>query len=315
MSENNIENKKIIFIVGPTAAGKTDVAFSLAQKISGEIISCDSMQIYKQISIASSKPHEEMRDTVPHHLFDIISVEEDFDVGVFNKLALEAIGSIIGGGKVPIIVGGSGMYMQILLDGIFEVNEVDQDIRESLEKRAVEEGNGIIYDELKRVDPEAAAKIHPNDVRRIIRALEVFIATNKPISEFRKDREGLWNKCDVKIFALNRDRKELYSGIEQRVEEMFKGGLVEEIRNLSGLNISRTAGVIIGVPEVLGYLKGEYDIDRAKYLMKLNTRHFAKRQLTWFRKEKRIKWIMVQKNDSVEDVVETIMENLRGGIT
>jgi tRNA dimethylallyltransferase len=198
--------KKIIFIVGPTAVGKSDVAFFLSKKIQGEIISCDSMQIYKEINIASNKPSEDVTNNLPHHLINIISVEEEFDVARYNQLALAAIKEIHDRGHVPVVVGGSGMYMQVLLDGIFEGGVKNEALRKDLKEQARQYGNQFLYDRLKEENLQAAKKIHPNDVRRVIRALEISRQEKMPICELQQKREGLWGKYDIRLIALNRDR-------------------------------------------------------------------------------------------------------------
>ncbi len=302
---------KIIFIVGPTAVGKTDVALALAKKFNSEIVSCDSMQIYREISIASNKPSQTQLKKIPHHLMDIISVEEDFNVAAFYQKAVPLIEKCLTQNKTILIVGGSGLYMQILLDGIFEETAKNISVREKLMKEIEVKGPQVLYDRLTKVDPKAAAKIHVHDARRIVRALEVFMLKDEPISQLQKKRNGLWGKYDIVLFALNRDRKELYAQIDERVEQMFTHGLVEEVKQLQKLKLSKTVQGMIGLKEVCGFLNGEYDLDRAKYLMKRNTRHFAKRQLTWFRKEKRLQWIDVKSSDTTEDIVKQIVAQAR----
>lgn len=296
--------KKIIFVVGPTAVGKSDAALCLAQDIGGEIISCDSMQIYKEIHIANNKPAEDVTDAVAHHLVGILSVEEEFDVAQFNQRTLEIIEEIHGRNRIPVIVGGSGMYMQILLDGIFQKGVRNEVLRKDLKEQAKHSGNQYLYDKLKEVDPTAVLKIHPNDQRRVIRALEIFMTANAPISHLQKEREGLWGKHDICLFALNRDRKELYARIGERVEQMFHDGIVDEVQRIKEERWGRTAGKIIGVQEVQGFLRGEYDLNEAKAKIKLNTRHLAKRQLTWFRREERLHWIMLQPSDTARSVAD-----------
>lgn len=300
-------SSKIIFIVGPTAVGKSAAALKLAKKIQGEIISCDSMQVYKEINIASNKPSEREQNLIRHHLIDVVSVSEDFNVSLFNQLTLEAIKEIQKRKHIPIIVGGSGMYMQVVLDGIFEEGYKDEVLRKEL--WAIAEGGGkrTLYDRLIIEDREAAKKIHPNDVKKIIRALEVCQVTKKPVTEIQKKRQGIWGKYDIKIFVLNRERQKLYERINQRVEQMFAEGLLEEIKILPQDKLSVTVKGLIGVKEGLAVLAGEYDLERAKYLMKRNTRHFAKRQLTWFRKDKRLEWIMINEKDTAEDIAERII--------
>ena len=302
--------QKIILIVGPTAIGKSEIAYSLAKRIDGEIISCDSMQIYKEVRVVTSKPSARMLKAVPHHLVDCVSVGEEFDVARFNALALEAIRVIHARHHVPIIVGGSGLYMQILLDGIFPGTPKNEAIRGALKKQAQRYGNEYLYKKLQKVDPQTALKIHPNDVRRIIRALEVYKTRREPISSLHKKRCGLWGKYDIKSFALAMDRDALYQRINRRVDEMFAHGAVKEIEHLRDVPLSPMAQRLIGLREIRGFLDGSYDETHARELMKLNTRRFAKRQLTWFRKEKRLEWITVQENDTVKDIADKLMAGI-----
>ena len=298
----------ILFIVGPTAVGKTQLALDLAKKLDGEIISCDAMQVYKEINIASAKPSTKELKNIKHHCLNLVSVTEDFDVAKFRKFALDAIEAIHKKGKIPIVVGGSGMYMSVLLDGIFEQAAKNDALREKLERQIKKEGTAVLYERLKNLDPQAAVKIHVNDAKRIVRALEVMGTTQKPISHLQQKRQGLWGQYEIKIFGLERPRTQLYSRVEERIEQMFEHGLVEEIKKISKKTLSPTAKTLIGVPEVQGYLQEEYDLAQAKYLMKLHTRHYVKRQMTWFRRDKRIEWVQVK--ESTEELVEIIMKEL-----
>jgi len=298
---------KIIFIVGPTAVGKSDVAFNLAQKIRGEIISCDSMQIYKGINIASNKPSMNSLNNIPHHLVDIRSVEMEFDVAQFNQLTISALEEIFRKNHVPIVVGGSGLYMQILLDGIFKGGSKNEALRKDLNEQARQRGNQYLYDELKQEDPRAAEKIHPNDIRRVVRALEIYRTEQIPISKLQKDRKGLWGNYDISLYCLDRQRPELYDRINRRVEQMFQEGIIDEIKSINGVLWSQTAGKIIGIQEVRKYLSGECSLEETKEQIKLNTRHLAKRQLTWFRREKRLHWIMIADEDTSESIAEVIV--------
>ncbi len=301
---------KIIFIAGPTSSGKTEVAVLLAQKIKGEIISCDSMQAYQEIRIVNNKPSSKILKKVPHHLIGIVSIEKEFDVAAYNKKALAAIRSIQKKKKIPVIVGGSGLYMGILLDGIFEEGPKNIKIRRELESLAMKEGKEVLFQKLLDCDPQAAARIHPNDLKRMIRALEVYLTNQKPLSDLQRNRQGLWGSYDIKMFCLDRDREKLYERINKKVDQMFKEGLVEEIRSLMNKAWSQTAQRIIGFREVREYLNGEYDLERAKYLVKLHTRHYAKRQLTWFRKEKRLQWITVHVHESPKHIAESIWKTI-----
>jgi tRNA dimethylallyltransferase len=295
-----------IFIVGPTAAGKSEIGFCLAERLNAEIVCCDATQVYREIAIANDKPSAKVMTRLPHHLVDIISVTEDFNVARYRELAIPAIQDIKARGKTPLIIGGSGMYMSVLLDGIFEGITVEEDLREEISQQCDREGCAVLHERLKSLDPQAAAKIHPNDPQRIIRALEVVLSTGQPISSLQQKRDGLWGKAPIKIFAFNRPRQELYHRAEARVDAMFAQGLVEEIKKVSRLPLSPTARKIIGIPEVTGYLKKEHDLERAQYLMKLHTRHYVKRQLTWFRRDKRLTWIDIKQTDTKESIADQI---------
>jgi len=306
--------RKIIFIVGPTAVGKSDVACRIASCIPCEIISCDSMQIYREITIANNKPGPQTLREFPHHLVDILSITEEFDVARFDELAQAAIRDVQSRGKVPLVVGGSGMYMQVLLDGIFKGGIKNENLRKDLKEQARQHGNQYIYDKLIAVDPVAAGKIHPNDVRRVVRALEIAMTEQVPISEMQKNRQGLWGHFDISLFALNRERAELYRRIDARVDEMFRQGLVDEIGALKNMAWSLTAGKIIGVPEVQKILRSECTVDEAKEAMALNTRRLAKRQLTWFRKDKRLEWIDIAPGVETALAAERIMHIYQSAI-
>ena len=204
------------------------------------------------------------------------------------------------------VVGGSGMYVSILLDGIFEENTEDPFIRRQLQEDAKIQGMDKLYQRLKKVDPVSAGKINSNDERRIIRALEVYVANRKPISQLQKNRSGLWGKYDIKIFALNRERQELYDRVNARVDLMFSRGLIAEVEKLNQLVLSRTAGGVIGIPEVTGYLNGQQSLEEAKEAMKMNSRHYVKRQLTWFRKDKRSTWITVGPDETPAQTANNI---------
>jgi len=304
----------IIFIVGPTAVGKSEISLSLCDLLSRgvvEIVCCDAMQVYQEISIASDKPSLDARQRIPHHLVDILSVAEDFNVARYRALALEAIDDIQARGKIPLFVGGSGMYMSVLLDGIFEGAEIPEELREALTQELAAKGSLVLHERLKSLDPDAALKIHPNDPQRIIRALGVFISTGQPLSQLQQKRDGLWGKRPIRIFALNRPREELYLRAEARIDEMFTKGLIDEIKQIVSLALSVTARKIIGIPEVMGYLNNEYDLERAKYLMKLNTRHYIKRQLTWFRRDKRLMWVDIEKHQSAEEIASVIAGQIK----
>ncbi|PIP20821.1 MAG: tRNA (adenosine(37)-N6)-dimethylallyltransferase MiaA [Candidatus Omnitrophica bacterium CG23_combo_of_CG06-09_8_20_14_all_40_11] len=302
---------RIIFLVGPTAIGKTEIAVAIAKKIDAEIISCDSMQIYKGMDIITSKPPLALREIVRHHLISAVSADKEYNVSKYYKDAARKLKEILKRGKVPLIVGGTGLYMSILIDGIFKSNASNKVIRNRLYRQAEGLGNEYLYNRLKDIDLEAAAKIHPHDTRRIVRALEVFQTSGEPISKLQKQRKGLSQDYNIKIFSLNMPREKIYQRIEERVEKMFSKGLVGEVKRLLKSKLSKTATYAIGIKELKGYLDGLYDLEEAKLLIKRNTRLYAKRQLTWFRKDKRINWIEVGEKEKPAAIANKILRKLK----
>ncbi len=282
---------RIIFLVGPTASGKTKLAVKSASQIDAEIISCDSMQIYQGMRILSSYPDKRELQKVRHYLLAEVSPEREFNVSRYRRLALGKVAKILKKGKLPLFVGGSGLYMSVVIDGIFKAKAEDKKIRAKLYEQANLRGSLYLHRKLSKADPLAAGKIHPNDTKRIVRALEVFAVTGKPISEMQATRCGLEDKYDIKIFGLDLPREELDQRINQRVDKMFRLGLVKEVKKLLKLKLSKTSRYAIGIKEIQGYLDGLYNLTQAKELIKKNTRHYARRQLTWFRKDKRINWL------------------------
>ncbi|HSV43451.1 MAG TPA: tRNA (adenosine(37)-N6)-dimethylallyltransferase MiaA [Candidatus Bathyarchaeia archaeon] len=305
--------KKIIFIVGPTATGKTAVGALVCQRISGEVVSCDSMQVYDGVDVLSNKPSRDERKAAFHHLIGHVPLSEEYDVGRYRQQALRCIDEIFKRGKIPVVVGGTGMYVKVLLDGIFDAGSVPRWNRWLLEFQAQLMGSAFMHRKLQRVDLKAAQKIHPNDLRRIIRGLEVFQATGKPLSQWQDEREGLWGQHDIRVFGLDMDRAALYDRINRRVDDMFDQNAVQEVSYLRDIHWSRTAKSIIGVQEILNYLSGAWPLERAKEEIKKNSRHLAKRQLTWFRAEKRVEWIMVGVEEDASAVAQKIMEKMKGG--
>jgi tRNA dimethylallyltransferase len=301
---------RIIFLVGPTASGKTRVAVELAKKINAEIISCDSMQIYKGMDIITSKPLVLLRKKIKHHFIGILPPEKEYNVSRYRQQALRKIKEVIKRGKVPLFCGGTGLYVSILVDGIFKVKAQSPALRKKLYQELEKQGKDYLYKKLKRLDRQAAQKIHPNDIKRIIRALEVFEATGKPISGLQKEREGLSKDYAVKIFCLNMDRGALYKRIDSRVDKMFRAGLLREVRRLLKKKLSKTSRYAIGINELKGFIEGKYSLEEAKRLIKRNTRHYAKRQLTWFRKDKRIQWVNIQDNATPVKVAGRLWKEL-----
>ena len=289
-----MEKQKLIILTGPTAVGKSKLSIDLAKSIGGEIISADSMQVYKYMNIGTDKISPEKMGGVPHHLIDFLEPTEDFNVVMFQKLVREAITEISSRGKIPILVGGTGFYIQaVIYDIDFTETDEDDTYRKELEDIAKTIGAHVLYEKLQSVDPKSAEIIHENNVKRVIRALEYYKKTGKPISLHNEEQHQNSSPYDFYYFVLTDDRNTLYSRIDKRVDKMIAEGLEEEVKGLEKYHIPKTATSMqsLGYREMIGYLEGEYDLDRAIYLIKRNTRHFAKRQLTWFRREKEVIWI------------------------
>ncbi len=297
---------RITFIVGPTATGKTELAYNITGKIKGQIVSCDSMLVYREPEIITSKPPPYMLESVNHSFINIISVEDNYDVFTYYSQAVEIIKGLVSR-EIPVIVcGGSGLYAGALLDGIFSGPSRDDSLRAGLEEEAESKGKDYLYAKLKQVDPEAANKISPNDLKRIIRALEVYCLTGIPISQKHKERKGMWGSYPIKIFGLSLDRDVLYERINNRVDKMFEQGAVKEVKRLLKLNLSLTAKKIIGIKEIASFLEGKISLAESKEEMKKNTRRFAKRQFTWFKKDSRVEWVDLE-NMTVDELSKKIL--------
>lgn len=306
--------EKVVFLVGSTAVGKSEVAYLLAEKLDTHIISCDSMQIYKGMDILTSKPPLGIRKKILHYLIDIVSPEKEYSCADYAKDALEKIKDILSLSKIPLVVGGSGLYVKALIDGVFSGPGRDEKLRKKLYEEVEERGASALFERLKKLDPKTASRINPKDVRRIVRALEVYMLSKKPISDLKKNTRGLSKDYNVIMLGLNRKRQNLYSRIDDRVDEMFKDGIVDEIRKLNRLKLSQSASQALGIKEVVGYLRGDYNIDEAKRLLKRNTRHFAKRQLTWFRPDKRIEWFEVREDEPTEQIANRLYKYVKAKI-
>lgn len=309
------EKKPLVILTGPTAVGKTALSIKLASEIGGEIISADSMQVYRQMDIGSAKIKPEEMGGIPHHLIDILEPEEEFNVCLFEKLALEAMEQIYERGHIPVVVGGTGFYIQALLYQIdFTEEETDTAYRDKLWQLGEEKGNHYLHELLRKVDPKSAEEIHENNRKRVIRALEFYENSGKPISTHNKEQRqktSAYNSC---YFVLTDDRKKLYERIESRVDQMLSKGLVDEVRTLKerGCNASMVSMQGLGYKEILEYLDGRCSLLEAVEKIKKETRHFAKRQLTWFRREKDVIWLDKQAFAYDEDaVLSCILENLR----
>jgi len=304
------KRKNLLIILGPTCVGKSTTAIQIAGIINGEIINCDSRQVYKGFDIGTDKMTLDQRGNIPHHLLDIISSSAPFNAADFIKLALEAIGKIRKKNKIPIITGGTGLYLKALLDGLFPQGKSDPNIRNRLEAEAEANGLKSLSDRLKTVDPQYAEKIGTNDKFRIIRALEVFEATNMSLTEQFAQTRSFVADFHVLRIGLKMDRQILYTNIEKRVDKMFKKGLVNEVKKLldKGVKAESPPFRALGYKHVLKHLRGELTLEEAVKLTKRDTRHYAKRQMTWFRKMEGIEWFNPEEFESIEERTKEFLD-------
>ncbi len=305
-----ILKKPLIILTGPTAVGKTKLSIELAKTVNGEIISADSMQVYKHMDIGSAKIKKEEMCGVPHYLIDVLEPDEEFHVVRFQEMAKQAMEEIYAKGKVPILTGGTGFYIQAVVKDIdFSKESEKSPVREELEKLAEEKGCKYLHEKLQQVDPKSAEKIHANNVKRVIRALEYFELTGKPISLHNEEEAAKESPYNVAYFVLNDVRERLYERIDARVDAMLQEGLVEEVSGLAkkGYTKDMVSMQGLGYKEILSYLDGSYTFDEAVYILSC---HFAKRQLTWFKREKDIIWVNKQDFHYKEnEILNYILEN------
>ncbi len=301
---------KVIIILGPTGVGKTGFSILLAKALDTEIISADSMQVYRHMDTGTAKPSPAQLKAVPHRLINILPPDESFSAGLFRQKAVEAINELHGRGRIPVIVGGTGLYIRSLTMGLFEGPSADWSLRRDLMEDERRFGGGYLYNKLRALDPGAAAGIQPNDLRRIVRALEVSIKEKKAISEVRRVMTRPSDYDFIKI-GLSRDRKELYHLIEKRVDKMMESGLLEETRRLLGMKPDRTAMQAIGYKEMKMYLDGLVDLDEAVRLVKKRTKMYAKRQFTWFRKEPDIHWVDITGIMEADEIFAKVLNDVK----
>lgn len=307
---NMNQKPPLIILTGPTGVGKTALSIALAKRLNGEIISADSMQVYRRMDIGSAKIRAEETGGVPHHMIDILEPTESFNITMFQEYAKRYIDEIMERGHLPILVGGTGFYIQsVLYDIDFTKEEDGGAYRKELEALCAQKGGAYLHDMLREIDPESADAIHKNNSKRVIRALEYYRLTGQKISEHnseQRERESAYNAC---YFVLNDERERLYRQIDARVDRMLEDGLVEEVKALRqagcGRNMVSMQG--LGYKEILDHLEGEISLERAVYLIKRDTRHFAKRQLTWFRRERDVIWVDKKEFDYDNDKILTYM--------
>ncbi|MDD5218146.1 MAG: tRNA (adenosine(37)-N6)-dimethylallyltransferase MiaA [Candidatus Omnitrophica bacterium] len=323
-SDGRPESKPlVVFIVGPTAVGKSRLAMALAKQINGEIVSADSMQVYREMDIGTAKPTLAERRAVPHHLIDILSPRKNFSVYDYRRRALKAIRTITAAGRVPIVVGGSGLYVRSLSEGLSEQPGADNKIRKKYHQMAQAKGSEFLYRKLEKLNPGYAAGIKPTDEKRIVRALEIIAQSGRTVTQWYQRKQSL-EELGFKpvMIGLNRERSEIYKAVEDRVDQMFRKGLVREVRRLMRKRLSKTASQALAYKEIIGVLKTsrgkskkEMDllIQAEVPIIKRNTRHFAKRQITWFKKEKGIRWVLWDSGNNLEDVCQKVMKEISRG--
>jgi len=306
--------KPLIILTGPTSVGKTALSINLAKAVNGEIISADSMQVYRYMDIGTAKITPEEMQGVPHYLIDELDPDEEFNVVKFQAYAKKYIHDILHRGKIPILVGGTGFYIQaVLYDIDFTENDSDNNYRKELEQVAQEKGPEYLHMQLKEIDPASADAIHPNNVKRVIRALEYYKLTGEKISEHNEEQRKKTSPYNFCYFVLNKDRSKLYEGIDQRVDIMLENGLLEEVKALAAHGYTRDMVSMqgLGYKEILAHLDGEYSLEEAIYILKRETRHFAKRQITWFKREKDVVWINKDEFQNDKEILNHMLKILK----
>ena len=307
--------KPLLVLTGPTAVGKTELSIKLAKALNGEIVSADSMQVYRHMDIGSAKITKEEMQGVPHHLIDVLEPWEEFHAAAFQRMAKEALEDIYSRGRLPIVTGGTGFYIQALLyDVNFSQEETGGALRQELERLAAEKGPEYLHGLLQEADPEYAALVHANNVKRVVRALEYCRNTGKTMSEHNRQEHSRSSPYHFLYYVLHTDRQALYQRIDRRVDRMMEQGLVEEVRRLKEMGCTRamTSMQGLGYKEILDYLSGACTLEEAVYVLKRDTRHFAKRQITWFKRERDVRWLYLPDFDNdPQKVLEHILQEIK----
>jgi len=304
--------RKVIIIAGPTCSGKTKVAIDLAKKLNTEIVSADSRQVYKSVNIGTAKPSLEELEKIRHHFIDYIDPSEDFNVSRFETESIAIFLRLLKAGKIPVVAGGTGLYIKALTDGIFNTVDSDEEYRSLLKGKMIKYGKDFLYDELEKLDPVSASKMLPQNWKRVMRALEVLHLTGKPIWEFQ---ETYRREIDFEFhqYGLLWERQMLYNNIEKRVDRMINSGLVDEIKYLLEQGYSKEINALntVGYKEIIDYLENNISLERAVELIKRNTRRYAKRQMTWFRKNNKIKWMQINSEEELITVSDLILKDIK----
>ncbi|MGI6328211.1 MAG: tRNA (adenosine(37)-N6)-dimethylallyltransferase MiaA [Dethiobacteria bacterium] len=319
MSEkNDFKQEELIplfVVVGPTAVGKTEISTALCNKLGGEVVSADSVQVYRHLDIGSAKPALEERQGIPHHLIDVVDPEVNFTVFDYQNMARQSIADIHKRGKLPFLTGGTGLYVKAVIDEYnFRSGKVNPLIRERLEEILELKGKEYLYRFLREIDPVTAQKVHPNDIRRIMRAFEFFYLTGEPISSQRELTEKKRSRYNLIMVGLTTKRSNLYERINKRVDLMIEQGLLEEVKGLleKGYSSDLKSLQSLGYSHMIKYLQGKWDWDNAIINFKRDTRHYAKRQLTWFRADKRINWFEIDERRNIDPILESICSRVEG---
>lgn len=305
--------RPLVVIVGPTAVGKSRIAVRLAHRLDGEIVSGDALQVYKGLNIGTAKLTRAEQEGIPHHMIDVVTPDQNFSVAAYRQLAWKAIEEIHQRGKLPLLVGGTGLYINSVIDNYsFPEIPTDLKLRDRLKELGLTRGRDYLHQLLKEVDPSSAIKIEPGDLRRVVRALEVFYLTGCPISSFHRRSISCESRYRLSMTGLMMERETLYSRINSRVEVMIAQGLVDEVKELleSGYSPNSNAMQALGYKEIISCLQGEYDLTTAVELIKRGTRRYAKRQMTWFKRDRRITWYSVENYITEEELVEGINQDI-----
>ena len=298
----------LIIILGPTAVGKTELSLQFAKEIEAEIISADSMQIYRKMNIGTAKVSRKIRKKIPHHLINIISPEEEFSVANYKKRVDKLIPSIHSNNKYPLMVGGTGLYIKSVVEGfLLPEMEKNTDLRKKLRNEANKHGNKYVHNKLKKIDPDLAEKLHPNDLRRVIRGIEIYRQTGKTKTYYIKKQQNEPENYNTLKIGLTRNREKLYNRINQRTDKMIDNGLLKEVKYLlKNYSLSKTARQALGYKEIINYLQEKYSLEKAINEIKKGTRHLAKKQLTWFKRDKNINWINLSKTKKSQALSEIL---------
>ena len=309
LSDQEVALRPLVAVVGPTAVGKSEIGVMLARALGTDVLTADSRQVYRGMDIATDKPTREQRETVSHRLIDLVDPDQRFNAGMYRRAAEQEIERLYGEHRLPLVVGGTGLYVRALIRGLCEAPQGNPAIRAEFLESALHREKGYLHRELVKVDPESAQGLHPNDQVKIIRALEVQRLLGRPLSDMHRSHRAAALTWSPLILGLSRDREVLYRRIEQRVDRFFMTGVVKETEALLtrgyGRNLSSMKG--LGYRQVAGFLAGEYDLDEAVRRLKRDTRHFAKRQLTWFRREPGIQWVRVDESERPEWVADRLL--------